>query len=98
MPLRRSTVGTLATLAARHDNARKLVGTRAEAGGQTRRAPPRENHCMYLQGGLLRRAIDLNPRMLPKLMNNLGLEAFAAGWAPGGETARKKGSPTKAGM
>jgi len=98
MPICHPPVMTPAALAARRANARKSVGTGARAGSRTRLAPPREGHGMYSQGDLLRRAIDLNSRILHKLMNDLGLEAFAAGRAAGRETARKKGSPTKAGM
>jgi len=50
---------------------------------------------MNVLGDRLRRAIDRNLRVLPKLLKAFGLEAPGAARTPGGESAKKKGPPPK---
>jgi len=61
-------------------------------GGEAAR---REDHGLNVQGDRLRRAIDRNLRVLPKLLKAFGLEAPGAARTPGGESAKKKGPPPK---
>jgi len=52
-------------------------------------AARRQDHWMNVQGGRLRRAIDRNLRVFPKLLKAFGLEAPRAAGPPGGESAKK---------